>query len=1368
MKKINFLKRSIGTLVMLLVFVLVANNAFAQWNTWCYKDFTSDATYTLPSNCTGVVVEAIGGGGAGGAAVIHTGAYFGENGGGGGGAYARSTTYKNTNMSGKTLTIKVGAGGTSPVTGSQVNGGNSYVSYDGSVFVKAVGGLSVGRYETSTTSGTHGKTQPGAAGGSASDCIGDAGAVFSGGHGSVGADTRTGDYGVTGNRIRGGAGGGAAGGNGNGSDGYTNTASRNESQPTGGAGGGGAASDLNTSLKWLAGGAGANGTFGTNGWESDNSGNNYGGGGSGTRVEIANDNNSHWGGAGAPGIVRVWFHIQYDGPTVTVDPTAATNPASTNQTITATASNVYGTASYSWSNGTTGAAITVAPTVTTTYTVTLTDKYTPATSACSVTKSASSKITVLSMDIDDATATICSGNSFEVTPTGKVPTGTKYSWETFTVPGITGIVGATDQTKVSGTLTNTTTAPIDVVYNVTASDGLQTDDFTVTVTVNPATDAGSIAPETWKCTATDTTVIITGPAATPAGGTYKWLYSTTSTGTYTEISGANAASYVATQTGYYKRSYAATCGSGETTPAYVESPSDVDPGYVTKGGSETDNTYYACDNASVSISLASNATGFVADSIQWQTSEDNENWTNTSTKGYNYTYTANVTKNVYIRYIVKVGDCQVPAKNFFTVFWVAKPTVTVKLLSGTCPGVANYELEATVTVSELATIGSYTWSGDATGTTKTGIITPTSPQNCGETYSYQLTVADNYGCSSSVNSDFTIDNPSDSLKYITTLPDQTAVLDGVCTFKVPDVTTALNTALKAACGNSITAYEFNETDMSMAVGTSKTFNIKSLTDMCGTHNISPMITVKVDAPAAPTVTIAAADTFLCPGETTLLTPNVTGTGLSYKWTPGDATSTTLTTTAYTTHSNTAHKDTYSVVITDVNECTATASIDIFTTPKAYLTDKTFTGCSGDEKVIYPGSGVPRSTTADALGFTYRTYYTWTHTSVTGVYLTSDYSGTAQTSFTTGANPLVNETLENKTVVYTVTPHSETVKDSKIMNLCEGSDFTISVTVKPDIHNEYNGTTGIDNFDDEDVIITLWYGACDTLYVVTPPSFDNNFIGDFRTSVVLTNSKGGHINTGTFFGRMIPGEYTITWRVSSDCGYIDYPKKYIVRYPNCGDADPMFPASEHPYLATDADGNQYHTIRIGCECWIDSNLRTNTANSMVYYSDDHRNTADNAIKFGRLYTWYTATGVAEGNDMATPTVLTEPSSHYKYVQGVCPEGWALPTTDDILNMLTSAGNTLDKIKSSDITAWLPGATGTNESGFSARGAGYYDNVAERYVNLLGETYFWTCDVSNSTVQKGVCSVITHSCPEMLIQDKMKGLGYSVRCLKRFNY
>ncbi|RZK11397.1 MAG: T9SS type B sorting domain-containing protein, partial [Flavobacterium sp.] len=97
--------------------------------------------------------------------------------------------------------------------------------------------------------------------------------------------------------------------------------------------------------------------------------------------------------------------------------------------------------------------------------------------------------------IASSIATICSNNSFLITPMdgngNLIPSGTTYIWTLPTVnpPGSLSGFSAQPvaQTEISQTLVNNTINPATITYTVTPKSGICTgDDFTVTITVNPA------------------------------------------------------------------------------------------------------------------------------------------------------------------------------------------------------------------------------------------------------------------------------------------------------------------------------------------------------------------------------------------------------------------------------------------------------------------------------------------------------------------------------------------------------------------------------------------------------------------------------------------------------------------------------------------------------------------------------------------------------------------------------------------------------------------------------------------------------------------------------------------------------------------
>ena len=830
-------------------------------------------------------------------------------------------------------------------------------------------------------------------------------------------------------------------------------------------------------------------------------------------------------------------------------------------------------------------------------------------------------------------------------------------------------------------------------------------------------------------------------------GTYLWQHSTDGS-TWTTIADANGADYTARQTGYYRRGYQVTgCDPVYTNTVNVTRPSDIDPGMVKDVNGNTETSI--CSGNDLNIGLTFTYTG----NVTWQVSTDKIHWENATDLSL-----TGLTTTTYVRYIANyTASCGIPSNNIYTITVNPLPEVTsITEPSDLCPGQSSYTVSAVLSyTNEIVT---YTWTG-ATGTGTTATITPTLP-NCGEEYNYSLKVTDNKGCESAVkNGTFTTTTPT---MIFSTIANVTAAGTD-CEFTVPSVeilTAAVNNALSSTCGNAVTL-----SNISPAVGATVSDNTMSVTatatDMCGN---SQTVTIPVVKPAAPEVTtLTAAAEYLCPGATTTLTATATGEELTYQWNPSSlGTEATATTIAYTGEDVTAHADEYTVTVTDKYGCFATESFTVYTTPKAYIANKEYTICADESATLSLVSGDKKpagTSTVGDLTFDYNTTYTWTIVSNTGVGGAS--AGTSQAAFTTGT--LTNTTLEMQTVVYSVVPTTVTTVEGTEVTSCTGDAFTVTVSVKPKVTND----GAINPFDDADVIITLWYGACDTLYYVNTPEYTNNIL-PADLAITLTNDKGNTVNAGTLLGRIAPGEYTIRWTFTDECSNsIYFDKKYIVRYPNCGDADPNY---TEPFYAEDAEHNLYHTVRIGCECWTAENLRstiysdgtTTIPSANVYHSDDYPNDAENEAKFGRLYSWYSAMNVTEGDDTAEPATSLSPIG--TYVQGVCPQGWAIPTID-IYNSMKSISGAIENVKSSDQTTWLPGLAGIAPgSGFNAKGAGYYESYIDRYMNLLGQTDFWTSTIG-PTVQKGTCVEITHVCPEMLIKDYMKGYGFSIRCVKR---
>lgn len=226
--------------------------------------------------------------------------------------------------------------------------------------------------------------------------------------------------------------------------------------------------------------------------------------------------------------------------------------------------------------------------------------------------------------------------------------------------------------------------------------------------------------------------------------------------------------------------------------------------------------------------------------------------------------------------------------------------------------------------------------------------------------------------------------------------------------------------------------------------------------------------------------------------------------------------------------------------------------------------------------------------------------------------------------------------------------------------------------------------------------------------------------------------------------------TIIWDVVDMCGNT-HSKEQVLTFelPPCGDEDHFF--------VTDVDGNEYHTVRMGWNCWMRENLKTlnyadNTpvAKAMGYVSSEFPNADTTAKTFGRLYSWYSSMGIEEGSN-TMPTV-----NEFGHVQGVCPEGWFVPAPEQF--------NTMSEIDMDNLRApeyWLDGG-GNNSTNFSILPGGAYNSDKDRFENILGNAYFWSTDLTGSAQPRAYMADC--NCYMWQILDSSPKHGFSVRCVK----
>lgn len=207
------------------------------------------------------------------------------------------------------------------------------------------------------------------------------------------------------------------------------------------------------------------------------------------------------------------------------------------------------------------------------------------------------------------------------------------------------------------------------------------------------------------------------------------------------------------------------------------------------------------------------------------------------------------------------------------------------------------------------------------------------------------------------------------------------------------------------------------------------------------------------------------------------------------------------------------------------------------------------------------------------------------------------------------------------------------------------------------------------------------------------------------------------------------------------------------------------ASLCPFTVQDADENLYNTLVLDRYCWTQTNLmttryadanRTPVMRALVYKSEQNPDEVANEATFGRLYTWYSAVNVEENSD-AVPAVNAA-----GFVQGICPEGWHVPATPEIVALLSHPS---EDIKST--TLWLEPAFNNNRTGFTLLPAGQYSASAQRFENLYTGTHLWKAvDPSSSDNYNSI--YINYFCDEPTLEHALANNAYSVRCVKDYEY
>ena len=197
----------------------------------------------------------------------------------------------------------------------------------------------------------------------------------------------------------------------------------------------------------------------------------------------------------------------------------------------------------------------------------------------------------------------------------------------------------------------------------------------------------------------------------------------------------------------------------------------------------------------------------------------------------------------------------------------------------------------------------------------------------------------------------------------------------------------------------------------------------------------------------------------------------------------------------------------------------------------------------------------------------------------------------------------------------------------------------------------------------------------------------------------------------------------------------------------------------PSFVDTRDSQSYKYITIGEQVWMAENLRYRKGFDSLGRINDwcYNNHPERCDEYGALYTWSGAMNIHQKYN----TTRLWRKNPDKPLQGVCPEGWHLPSSKEFDVLLKLSGNTNAYEKLRTPYGWENNTVGTNELGFFAVGSGYLEHRTPTFTDSLNITGFWmSSDITNETAN--VFAIITSVTYRSPTKDKRN--GYSVRCIK----
>lgn len=186
-----------------------------------------------------------------------------------------------------------------------------------------------------------------------------------------------------------------------------------------------------------------------------------------------------------------------------------------------------------------------------------------------------------------------------------------------------------------------------------------------------------------------------------------------------------------------------------------------------------------------------------------------------------------------------------------------------------------------------------------------------------------------------------------------------------------------------------------------------------------------------------------------------------------------------------------------------------------------------------------------------------------------------------------------------------------------------------------------------------------------------------------------------------------------------------------------------------------DGQVYKWVLIGDQVWMGENLNygvfisryeSPSANGIVE-KYCYKNDTEYCTKYGGLYRW---------REMMNYSILEGD-------QGICPQGWHVPSNKDWEDMLNTIGMSKSANKLKSASGWSKKQPGNDEYGFNALASGkVHSRTLNHFEDLGKHAYFWSS--TNFEITTSWLLMISGDSDEIIHTNEENDDSFSVRCIK----